>query len=313
MAESDRELRALVVAADSALRRTVARALTENGMQVTTAEEPYEALSRFVRSPARLVVLSLEGLRRRDRAVLHELHRFSPDLRALILVPDGRRGDVSVFLAAGADAVLPEPVSVEELKLIVRSLLRSDAADLLTGLPNRGAYERAISREIARAERDGRTLGLGLIDLDRFKSVNTKHGYRGGDRVLRATAGRLREAFRMTDVVARWGGEEFAVLLTGLPEDEMEARSLAREALDRARRSVRAKRMTVQGEGEMLKLRVSVSAGLALFPHDAATREDLFDIANTRLARGKRAGRDRVVADDEPMLPPDAERERLED
>ncbi|MGE0191270.1 MAG: diguanylate cyclase [Planctomycetota bacterium] len=276
-------------------RTTVARALRAEGMDVTEARGPFEAVTLFLRRPANLIVVSLAGMARRDRAFLRELRRISPDLRVLLLVPEGRRGDVARFLEAGADATLSEPFFPAELRLLARALLRSDAADPLTGLPNRGAYELGLSREMSRARREGRTLGLGLLDVDRFKRVNTSLGYRAADEVLREVARRLREAFRVTDVVARWGGEEFAVLLAGLPEDIEEARARGTDALERARELVRAAPVTVVPGTEVS---ITVSGGLALYPQEAEERGALFDKANERLARAKRT-RNRIVTDDE--------------
>jgi diguanylate cyclase (GGDEF)-like protein len=301
---------ALVVVPQGRGRGAVVRALRAEGMEVTEARGPFEAVTLFLRRPAQLIVVSLDGLRGRDRAFLRELRRFSPDLRVLLLVPEGRRPDVARFLEAGADATLAQPFFPAELRLLARALLRSDAADPLTGLPNRGAYELGLSREISRAEREGRTLGLGLIDVDHFKRVNTDLGYRAADLVLREVARRLREAFRVTDVVARWGGEEFAVLLSGLPTDETKARDLGCEALERARAAIKAQGFEA---GPREPLRVTISGGLALFPHDAKDAATLFDVANQRidLAKAKDAdgrNRDRIVCGDPPADPADAPR-----
>ena len=146
------------------------------------------------------------------------------------------------------------------------------------------------------AQREGRTLGLGLLDVDRFKRVNTNLGYRAADFVLREVARRLREAFRVTDVVARWGGEEFAVLLAGLPKDVEEARARGTDALERARELVRATPVPAMPGTEVS---ITVSGGLALYPQEADERGALFDKANERLARAKRT-RNRVVTADEP-------------
>ncbi len=271
------------------------RTLAEDGMDVSEARGPFDAVNLFLKRPANLVVLSLDGLRRKDRAFLRELRRISPDLRVLLLVPDGRRPDAMPFLEAGADATLPQPCFPPELKLLARALLRSDAADPLTGLPNRGAYDHALSQELSRAQREKRSLGLALIDVDHFKKVNTEHGYRIGDVVLREVARRLREAFRVTDIVARWGGEEFAVLLSGLPFAAESARAWSADALHRAHGLVSKQAIDI-GSGRIA--RVTVSAGVALYPHDANDRNGLFDCANARLARAKLT-RSSIVTSDE--------------
>ena len=270
-------------------------------LKVSVAEEPYEATRIFVQQPVNLVVLSLERLTRGDRKFLLQLHRFAPDLRALILVPEGRRQDAVEFLEAGADALLSQTFLVAELRLLVRSLLRDEASDPLTRLPNRAAYELALPREIARAERDGTSLALGILDLDHFGQVNTDLGYSTADDVLVEVAGRIRLAFRVTDLVARWGGEEFVVVLSALPKTDADSCKRAHEALERARVAVGGQPVILAGKN---KREVTVSGGFARFPHDVpdfkadggthltakvcgAVGRALFDLANARLNTSK--------------------------
>src|SRR5690606_40678017 len=92
--------------------------------------------------------------------------------------------------------------------------LREQAiTDSLTGLYNRRYFQNELRREIARARRTGSVFSVLILDLDDFKSINDRFGHKEGDRVLQQVADTLRRTCRRTDVVARWGGEEFAVLL----------------------------------------------------------------------------------------------------
>ena len=90
---------------------------------------------------------------------------------------------------------------------------RNATTDLLTGLPNRRALAGATRRELSRAARAGDRMGVAVLDIDHFRKVNNEHGHDAGDAVLREFGRRLTHAFRESDLVARWGGEEFAVLL----------------------------------------------------------------------------------------------------
>ena len=287
---------ALVLVPQSDGRDVVVLALRKEGFRVEVARNPFDAYSLFVRDPVKLVVVSLGLLRSQDRQLLRELQRISPDLRMLLLVPEGRRGEVGRFLQAGGDSVLASPCTTAEIRYVARALLRSDSADALTGLPNRAAYRRVFEREKERANRDGGTLGLGLIDLDDFRSANTDHGYRLADQVLQEAARRIREVFRVMDIVARWGGEEFTVLLTGLPEDEAEARTQAITAVDRARERMEVEPILIVGTADRVERAQTLSAGLALYPHDGVEFQDVFDLANKRLKLAKSIqGKNRVV------------------
>ncbi len=164
------------------------------------------------------------------------------------------------------------------------------ATDELTGLANRRAFERAIKREIERARRTGAHVGVGLMDVDFFKSLNDRFGHPAGDRILAQVAHRLAQAFRETDLVCRWGGEEFAVLLLGLA-DGSAAEALA--VLERARHAVGSRPLAL-GPGLPSPM-VAVSGGVAVFPADGADGEELVRKADAALYEAKRTGRDRVV------------------
>ncbi len=160
--------------------------------------------------------------------------------------------------------------------------------DELTGLLNRRAMQDLMALEQRRALRTGRPLMLAQLDIDHFKPVNDTHGHSTGDRALQAFASTVRASVRDTDVLARWGGEEFVLMLaeTG-PED-------ARELLDRVRQAVEALEITHSAG----VLHLTVSAGLAQH-RTGDTIDHTLERADQALYTAKALGRTRVV-----MAPP---------
>jgi diguanylate cyclase (GGDEF)-like protein len=172
-----------------------------------------------------------------------------------------------------------------------RGAAREAATDALTGLATRRAGRDALEREVQRATRYGRPLSLILFDLDRFKAVNDRYGHAAGDRVLRSIARLALKTVRDTDLVARWGGEEFLVICTETGQDE--AVRLAERLRRRiAHLHVARRRM------------VTASFGVAAFARGEEAPA-LAERADQALYRAKRGGRNRVVS-----LPPPDQRSR---
>jgi diguanylate cyclase (GGDEF)-like protein len=160
------------------------------------------------------------------------------------------------------------------------------ATDGLTGLFNRRYFDSAFARELARCDRSSSSLGLLLADIDHFKSFNDTYGHAMGDLVLKKVAGILSGALRKADVLARFGGEEFVILLPNVT-----ARG-ALESAERLRQSVAAAAVHPGGP----RKQVTVSIGAALFPTDASDSESLLKAADEALYDAKHLGRNRVVA-----------------
>lgn len=173
---------------------------------------------------------------------------------------------------------------ISDKREATESRRRAHFCDYLTGLANRRAFFDAAGHELDRSRAAPRPTALVLIDADHFKAINDRHGHPGGDVVLQHLSGQLRQSFREVDVVARIGGEEFAVLL---PSTGLEA---ALEAAGRLRAAVAAAPAAYDGAA----IAYTVSAGVAVAPDGAAGIDLLLRQADRALYAAKRAGRNRV-------------------
>jgi diguanylate cyclase (GGDEF)-like protein len=176
-------------------------------------------------------------------------------------------------------------LSVANIRL--REALRNQSIkDPLTGLYNRRYLTEMLEREIRRAVRAEQSLGVLMLDLDHFKKFNDTYGHEAGDTVLREMAAFLSKSIRVEDVVCRFGGEEFVVIL---PTADLTA---AHARAERIRSKLRER--TVLHQGQSLGM-ITISEGVATLPQHGTSPKDLSEAADAALYRAKREGRDRVV------------------
>ncbi len=197
-------------------------------------------------------------------------------------------------LDAGAVDYMVKPFEEAELVARVRAALRTKAVrddfvekasvDGLTGLLNRRELDARCDAAVALALRHGRTLSCVLLDLDHFKSINDRFGHAAGDAVLREAARRIRSCSRASDIVGRYGGEEFMLLL---PETDATAAAAAAEKL----------RLVLSGtpfELAGIELDVTGSVGVAAWDEPMMATESLVAAADEALYQAKALGRNRV-------------------
>jgi diguanylate cyclase (GGDEF)-like protein len=169
----------------------------------------------------------------------------------------------------------------------LRETLRDQSIrDPLTGLFNRRFMQESLDRELQRAKRKKRPLAVVFIDLDHFKRFNDTFGHAAGDLILRTMGELFLRHFRGDDVVCRYGGEEFAIIL---PE------SSAKDAAKRANLlRIEASKISMRQLGQVLD-RVTLSIGVAAFPEHGSTTEQILRMADQCLYQSKAEGRDRVT------------------
>ncbi len=171
--------------------------------------------------------------------------------------------------------------------LLLRETLRDQSIrDPLTGLFNRRFMEDTLGRELQRAKRRSQPLAVVFLDLDHFKRFNDIHGHDAGDAVLRSMAGLFQQHFGGEDVVCRFGGEEFAIILL-----EASAKNAAMR-VEQLRQT--AKKFKVSHKEQILDT-VTFSIGIAAYPEDASSGEELLQIADACLYESKAKGRDCVT------------------
>ena len=227
------------------------------------------------------VLLALAGLALAYRTRILRYHRANARLAQLV---DDRTRVLQTQAAQLLEADREKTELLDRLRVQAETFERQAYEDALTGLPNRRSFDGALAREVARAHRRRQPLCLMILDIDRFKAINDVHSHAAGDEVLRETGALLAEVCRASDIAARIGGEEFAIILVDATLDE--AHGLYARLRDAfARRD---------DWGGVAGLRVTISAGASMLdPLDTAPAQ-LMRRADMALYRAKSAGRDRL-------------------
>jgi diguanylate cyclase (GGDEF)-like protein len=178
-----------------------------------------------------------------------------------------------------------------ENRLNIETIRRTSYVDTLTGVNNRRFLEQRIGEELARCQRNNDPLTCLFLDIDYFKSVNDKYGHLAGDNVLSAVAKTIKSQLRNNDVLVRYGGEEFVVLLTNIN------RSTGYEIAERIRRNVQALKISFSE----ITIPVTLSIGLATYRADrrhpltaAEAASHLINTADSALYQAKNKGRNRI-------------------
>lgn len=297
------ELRRLTASRDALLANTVAaidmvrypdRIIVEVNkgfLEVTGFDSPADIVGQStamiyaeVKEDRRMAELSRQILETGE-GKLTELQVKRRDGRIIYVDVHGRRLE-------GDDADHPlivwTSIDVTERHALTQELNRLAMFDALTGLPNRRAVEQHLTLAIDRARRHGNVLAVGMIDLDDFKPINDRFGHQAGDLLLRQVSERLEEHLRSTDLVGRFGGDEFVVIFEDLDPAQFSAQlglilKRLHEAVDAA-----------FDIGGPVPVRVEMSMGLGLYPQDSELPDALLRVADAAMYQAKAHKSDRM-------------------
>ncbi len=298
--------RVMIAEDDPMFRRILQAWLREWGYQVTVVEDGAQAWESLQQEPSpELLILDwvmpevngLELCRRvRERG-------GSPYQYIMLVTGNDAKQDIVTGFDAGADDYITKPIDRDELQArlcvgnrilsLQRSLIaaREEVAfqathDLLTGIWNRRAVLDSMDRECQRASRVHDSLAVLMLDVDHFKRINDTYGHLAGDEILRDVANRLVQNVRSFDIVGRYGGEEFLVVLPGCDDTEVQP------SADRLREAIASEPMAF----DSVNVAITISIGATVVPADMeASQTEILLAADKALYEAKNSGRNRVA------------------
>ena len=195
-------------------------------------------------------------------------------------ITDRKRAEDEIKIAN--ERLSAQLAKVESLQAILREQVIRDS---LTGLFNRRYLDESLGNELAHAKREGKPVSILMMDIDHFKELNDSYGHKAGDQMLKAISRFLLSGVRQSDMVCRYGGEEFTIIMPGasLEDAKYRAETFVSEFRD------------LQVFREEQQLKSTISVGVAIFPEHGKTSDELIRAADTALYMAKKAGRNRVA------------------
>lgn len=286
--------RVLIVEDQETLAEYYGLLLRRAGMETRTIEDPLRVLDILIEFKPDLIVLDyhLPGCNGVELAAVLHQHRAYMSLPIVFLTTERDPMVRKLAMSLGTEDFLLKPVKPDRLISTVsrrakraRSLASLISGDGLTGLLNHSHLNTQLEHEILRARRYGDPVSFAMLDLDHFKSVNDTYGHAEGDRVLKSLARLLKQRVRRSDIVGRYGGEEFGIIFTNTDVD------IATKVVEEIKVNWSRVRHACDGSVYCLTL----SGGVAGFPSYPSATE-LLEAADSALYEAKNSGRNAVVA-----------------
>ena len=272
----------------------ISSVLEKVGMQVEAVSNPLEVLDRMEQFNPEIILMDLympncNGIELAK--IIRQYPRYLTIPIAYLSVEENIDKQLDA-LSIGGDDFITKSISEQQLAYAVknrivryRSLCRMLASDGLTGLLNHSKLKESLAQEVARASRQGGVFSYAMIDVDNFKNINDTYGHAAGDQVLKTLAQLLKGRFRGSDIIGRYGGEEFAVILPNT------AKSDAVRILDDLRDDFSL--ITHMPNND--EFNVTFSCGVASYPEIENVRA-LCEVADAALHKAKNSGRNQVCA-----------------
>ena len=298
-AEDKAPSRLLIIDDDEDVRLLLRDLLEESDYEVQTAQCGEDALRMIRSSTYDLVVTDLRLTGMHGLEVIKEVKAIDAGIDVIVMTGYASVNSAVESMKAGAVDYITKPFNSDQIRMVVKKNVERreyqrlaqerefyrvlSSIDGLTELYNYRYLHQYLKMELEREKRYKRQLSLVMIDIDNFKNYNDQFGHLVGDLVLKKIAAIFRNATRGCDVLCRYGGEEFAIIL---PETSKEEAVIVCE---RIRKSVETAEM-VDELGKPVG-KVTVTLGLSSFPADADNKDDLIDNADRALYQGKEAGK----------------------
>ncbi|MDO8661734.1 MAG: diguanylate cyclase [Candidatus Omnitrophota bacterium] len=284
----------LVFEEDAQAAKTIEAVLKSAGYHVWLASSPAEALTSLRSNVFPAAIAEVHSAKMNGTHFTQEVHKISAGTNVLVITLYSFINSAIEAMEAGAYAYITKPFNSSEIRIVVERaveryflLSTSDEKDYfvdlavrdgLTGLFNRRYFNELINMEINRLKRAPSSLSLLMLDIDNFKIYNDTQGHPAGDELLKKCAKVFKNSVRAVDIICRYGGEEFIIML---PQT------------DKPGAQIIAERLRMQAE---LFLPTTISVGIATLPQDAQSVEDLIQKADDALYQAKKSGKNKWCA-----------------